>query len=305
MPIPHFQHNRSWKDKNSHHRSHAHRISKNKLGGSPRRKQRPASLGGLIKFLLPYALITFAFGLLVIVAMFAWYSRDLPRPDKIIDRSVAQSTKIYDKTGEHLLFEAFDTERRTIITLEEIPEHVKQATILIEDQNFYTHGGFDTKGIIRASIKNLLCLCKAEGGSTLTQQLIKNAILTNEKAFSRKIKEFVLAYQIERKFAKDQILQLYFNEIPYGSNAYGIQSASQFYFSKDAKDLTIEEGAILAALPKAPTYYSPYGSHVEDLLSRKDHIINLLADSEYIEEVEATEAIEAELEFASFCNLGS
>ena len=303
MPIPHFQHSKSWKDKNDHrHKTYSNRVKCNKTGGSPRRLAHNYGFKGFVKWLLPYTLIAAALGILFIVALFAWYSRDLPRPDKIIDRSVAQSTKIYDKTGEHLLFEAFDTQRRTIITLEDIPEHVKQSTILIEDQNFYQHKGFDTKGIIRASIKNLLCLCKAEGGSTLTQQLIKNAILTNEKAFSRKIKEFVLAYQIERKFAKDQILQLYFNEIPYGSNAYGIQSASQFYFSKDAKDLTVEEGALLASLPKAPTYYSPYGTHVDDLLGRKNYIIDLLKQAENITEEEATSAKEVELEFAEKSN---
>jgi 1A family penicillin-binding protein len=303
MPTHHFQHSRSWGDKNRHNNHKAARIKHNKQGGSKRPRRRSFGFWGLVKYFFPYLLIAAALGLLFILALFAWYSRDLPSPDKIIDRSVAQSTKIFDRTGEHLLFEAFDTERRTIIPLEDIPEHVKQATILIEDQKFYEHGGFDTKGIIRASIKNLMCLCKAEGGSTLTQQLIKNAILTNEKAFSRKIKEFVLAYQIERKFSKDQILQLYFNEIPYGSSAYGIQSASQFYFSKDAKDLTIEEGAALAALPKAPTYYSPYGSHVDSLLARKDHIIDLLKGAENISEEEAEQSKAVALEFSEKSNI--
>ena len=303
MPIPHFKHGYySWGDRNSRPRYSPKRIQANRLGGPPARKKLPSFKRGntraIIAFLLPYALIAAALGILFILAMFAWYSRDLPTPDKIIDRSVAQSTKIYDRTGEHLLFEAFDTQRRTIIPLEQIPEYIKQGTILVEDQNFYQHKGFDTKGILRAVVKNLACLCKAEGGSTLTQQLIKNAILTNEKAFSRKIKEFVLAYQIERKFSKDQILQLYFNEIPYGSNAYGIESASQFYFNKSAKDLTVAEGAYLTALPRAPTYYSPYGTHLPDLENRKNHTINLLKEAGRLTEEEAQAAQNEKVAFA-------
>jgi len=306
MPIPHFKHSRSWGDQNSRPRYSQRRIRQNKAGGAPARKLPSFTRGNIkaiIVFLIPYALITVALGILFILTMFAWYSRNLPTPDKIIDRSVAQSTKIYDRTGEHLLFEAFDTQRRTIISLEDIPEYVKQSTVLVEDKNFYAHKGFDTKGILRAVVKNLACMCKAEGGSTLTQQLIKNAILTNEKAFSRKIKEFVLAYQIERKFSKDQILQLYFNEIPYGSSAYGIESASQFYFNKPMKDLTMAEGAYLAALPRAPTYYSPYGTHVEDLKNRKNHIINLIHEAGYITEEEAQAAKDEEVAFAEKSNL--
>ncbi|MBI2051095.1 MAG: PBP1A family penicillin-binding protein [Parcubacteria group bacterium] len=306
MPIPHFKHSRSWGDQNSRPRYSQRRIQQNKLGGTPARRMpsfKRGNVKAIIAFLIPYALIAAALGILFVLALFAWYSRNLPTPDKIIDRSVAQSTKIYDSTGEHVLFEAFDTQRRTIIPLEQIPEHVRKGTILIEDKNFYLHKGFDTKGILRAVVKNLACLCKAEGGSTLTQQLIKNAILTNEKAFSRKIKEFVLAYQIERKFDKDQILQLYFNEIPYGSSAYGIESASQFYLGKSAKDLTVAEGAYLAALPRAPTYYSPYGSHLEDLKNRKNHIISLLLDAGDLAEEEAQAAQNEEVVFAEKSNL--
>lgn len=306
MPIPHFQHSRSWGDQNRRPTTpRASRIRKTQRDLPRRRRPRFFGRGfkGFLAALAPYALIVAALAILFGLTLFGWYSRDLPTPDKIIDRSVAQSTKIYDRTGEHLLFEAFDTQRRTIIPLEDIPEHVKQGTILIEDKNFYSHKGFDTKGILRAVVKNLLCLCKAEGGSTLTQQLIKNAILTNEKAFSRKIKEFVLAYQIERKFDKDQILQLYFNEIPYGSNAYGIESASRFYFNKSAKDLTVAEGAYLAALPRAPTYYSPYGTHLSDLENRKNHIINLLAEAGRLSEGEAQASRDQEVAFAEKTNI--
>lgn len=288
MPIPQFKLNRSW------------RQSQQKYI-SPLRPRRPWNRGGggsLIKKLLPYGLILMALGLISALAAFAWFSRDLPRPDKIIDRSITQSTKIFDRTGEHLLYEVHGAENRTVIKLEDIPEYVKWSTILVEDKNFYQHKGFDLKGIARAIVIDILTISTAQGGSTLTQQLIKNALLTNEKALSRKIKELVLAYQIERKFSKDQILQMYFNEIPYGSVAYGIQSASQYYFKKDAKDLTIAEGAALAALPKAPSYYSPYGANKAALLDRKNLIIGLLEKDGKITNDQANTARAEELKFA-------
>lgn len=302
MPIPQLKYQRSWKQSPSNQQKSIQRANIEKSNFN-----NPKKRGFFKKFkisqILPYAFILAGVGTLSVLAMFAWYSRDLPRPDKIIDRSVAQSTKIYDRTGEVLLFEVHGTERRTIIPLEEIPEYVKWSTILVEDKNFYQHSGFDARGIARAIVKDVLTLSKAQGGSTLTQQLVKNALLSNEKAFSRKIKEVTLAYQIERKFSKDQILQLYFNEIPYGSSAYGIESASQFYFEKSAKDLTIGEGAALAALPKAPTYYSPYGLRRDQLIARKNFIVNLLEEEGIITPEEAQEARETELVFAERKNL--
>jgi len=307
MPIPHLKHSRSWRQQNSK----MPRATKRKSSAASPKPPRPPfkfsfkkpQLKKLLVALLPYGFIAAGLGILLMLAMFAWYSRDLPRPDKIIDRSVAQSTKIYDRTGEHLLFEVHGTERRTIIPLEEIPDYVVQGTILVEDKNFYNHGGFDVKGIVRAVVKDVLTLSKAEGASTLTQQLVKNALLSNEKAWSRKMKELVLAYQIESKFSKDQILQLYFNEIPYGSNAYGIESAARLYFGKSAKDLTIAEGATLSALPRATTFYSPYGSNVGRLLARKDFIIKLLEENGHITLEQAEEARQEELAFVERANL--
>ena len=295
MPIPPFKHSRSWQQ-NRFHSSGPLRPLR------PMRNIRSSGRGGLIKTILPYALIAMALGLLSVLTTFAWFSRDLPRPDKIIDRSVAQSTKIFDRTGEHLLFEVHGAENRTVIKLEDIPEYMKWSTILVEDKKFYEHKGFDLKGIARAVVIDILTLSSAQGGSTLTQQLIKNALLSNEKAISRKIKELVLAYQIERKFSKDQILQMYFNEIPYGSVAYGIQSASQYYFKKDAKNLTIAEGAALAALPKAPTFYSPYGPNKEALLGRKNYIVGLLEEASKITKEQANTARSEELKFTEPSN---
>ncbi|MFZ5364282.1 MAG: penicillin-binding protein [Patescibacteria group bacterium] len=223
------------------------------------------------------------------VAALAWFSRDLPDPDKLLDRQVAQSTKIYDRTGEHVLYEIYSDQKRTMIELSDIPEYVQHATIVAEDRGFYEHHGFDWKGFIRSMWRNITRGTRV-GGSTITQQLVKNAILSPEKTYTRKLRELALSIQIERKFSKDQILKMYFNEIPYGSTSYGIQSAAQTFFGKDAKNLDLAEAALLASLPKLPTYYSPHGSHTDDLLERQQYILDSMAEEEYITEEEAEAA---------------
>ncbi len=226
-------------------------------------------------------------GLLALAALLfffflGYYARELPEPNKIIDRPIAQSTKIYDREGKTLLYEVFENERRTVVPLADLPLYVKQATIAVEDKDFYLHGALDFRGIARAALTNLLHLGRVQGGSTLTQQLIKNALLTREKTYSRKIKELILAYRLETKFTKEEILQLYFNEIPYGSTVYGIEAASQYYFTKPAKELTLDEATLLAALPNAPSYYSPSGPHRDELQGRQKLILKLMRDQGYI-----------------------
>lgn len=226
------------------------------------------------------------------IGAYVWIGRELPDPDRIADRDVAESSKIYARDGSTLLYEIFGKEKRTVIKLTDMPEDMKWATIAIEDQDFYSHSGFDVKGIIRSLWKNLTSGSRV-GGSTITQQLVKNAILSPEKTFTRKFKELILSFQIERRFSKDEILQLYFNEIPYGSSAYGIEAAAQSYFGKSAKDLTLAQAALLAALPQAPTYYSPYGDHTEALVARAHHVIDLMLQEGYISK-ENAEAAKAE-----------
>ncbi|NUM25926.1 MAG: PBP1A family penicillin-binding protein [Candidatus Buchananbacteria bacterium] len=230
------------------------------------------------------------------IILLAWIAKDLPNPNRIIDRSIALSTKIYDRTGETLLYDVHGEEKRTFIKLEEIPANLKNATLTAEDRKFYEHKGISVTGIIRSFIKNITTGSKV-GGSTLTQQLVKNAILSPEKKYTRKIKEIILSYQIERKFSKDDILQMYFNEIPYGSVAYGAEAASQTYFGKSVKDLTLAESAVLAALPQAPTYYSPYGSHTDALFSRQHWILDSMAELGYITQEDANKAKEEKIEF--------
>lgn len=245
---------------------------------------------GVAKFFFNLLVLLFLCLIFVSLVGLTFFSFGLPNPDKLLERKIAQSTKIYDRTGKNLLYEIHGAERRTLIGLEQIPEYLKFATIVAEDKDFYQHRGFDLTALIRALIANLRKNGKIQGGSTITQQLIKNAILSPEKTYSRKIKELILSYRIEKKFTKDEILKMYFNEIPYGSQAYGAEAASQLYFGKNTKDLTLDESTLLAALPKAPTRLSPFGGHKDELIKRQCYILDLMAEQGYLEKEEAEEA---------------
>ena len=234
-------------------------------------------------------------GALGLTIAFAWISRDLPDPNTLLQRSISQSTKIFDRTGTVLLYEIHGDENRTLVKIEDIPDTMKWATISVEDKDFYNHHGVYWRGIFRAFIMSILKMQKVQGTSTLTQQFVKNAILTNERSITRKVKEVVLALQIERIYSKDQILQMYLNEIPYGSTLYGVESASQSYFGKPAKDLTLDESAFLAAIPQAPDFYSPYGTgqngdNRDKLVARQHLILDLMAEQKYITKDQAEAA---------------
>lgn len=223
-------------------------------------------------------------------------SQDLPDPNRLINREVAQSTKIYERTGQTILYEIHGDQKRTLVSFNDIPLNVKNATIAIEDKGFYQHGGFSLWAIFRTVVMNVVKGQKA-GGSTLTQQFVKNAILTTEKTYTRKIKELILAYRLEQKFTKDEILQMYLNEIPYGSTAYGVEAASLRYFGKSVKYTNLAEAAVLAALPQAPSRYSPYGSNVDLLIARQHYILDQMADQNYITKDEAEKAKQYKLVF--------
>lgn len=246
--------------------------------------------------IIVFLVLLISLGLLAMFIGVAWISRDLPNPNQLITREIAQSTKIYDRSGEHILYEIHGEEKRTLINLEEIPENIKNATVAIEDKNFYKHGGFSVWAMLRTAITNVLYSQKA-GGSTLTQQFVKNAILSSEKSYVRKVKELILAQRIEKKFSKNEILQMYLNEIPYGSNSYGIEAASQKFFGKNVGELNLAESALLAALPQAPSRYSPYGPNQDILLGRKDYVLDMMAEQEYISEAERDAAKSYELKF--------
>jgi len=260
----------------------------------------------IIKIIIFFIIFCFILTFLIGIGVFAYFVKDLPDPTKIGQRQIAQSTKIYDRTGEIILYDIHGEEKRTVISFEQIPEQVKNATVVIEDDNFYHHIGIDWKGIIRAIFANFRGKKIAQGGSTITQQFIKNAYLggpQSERTYTRKIKEAILALIMERKYSKDEILNSYLNQVPYGSNAYGIEAASQTFFNKTSSDLTLAQITLLAALPQAPSFYSPYGSHLDELKNRQDNILERMLSFGYITEEQATSAKEEKLEYASQTNL--
>ncbi|MDD5489079.1 MAG: transglycosylase domain-containing protein [Candidatus Moranbacteria bacterium] len=232
----------------------------------------------------------FVAGLLLAIGVFAYYAKDLPSPGKLNKRQVVESTKIYDRTGDHLLYEIHGEEKRTTIPIKDMGEVIKAATLSAEDQSFYQHHGIYFKSIARAAVYDLIGRHVSQGGSTITQQLIKNTVLTPEQTLTRKVKEVILAVELEQRFTKDEILEMYLNEIPYGSNAYGVQAAAQTFFGKDAKNLTLAEAALLASLPKAPTYYSPYGTNTDDLKGRQEYVLDQMTKLGYITKEEADAA---------------
>lgn len=235
----------------------------------------------------------------LIILIFAWYSKDLPTPGKIKRWRPAESTQIYDREGR-LLFAVSGEQKRIVVSDKDIPDKVKQATISLEDRNFYKHHGVNFKSIARAVLYNLSHKDSIQGGSTITQQFVKNALLSPKRTFARKIKELILSIELEVMYSKEKILEFYLNEIPYGSNVYGVEAASKFYFDKSAKDLSLAEAATLASLPRAPTYYSPYGSRKDKLIARKNYALDSMADLGYITKDEAEKAKSEEIKFVPF-----
>ncbi|MDP3726754.1 MAG: PBP1A family penicillin-binding protein, partial [bacterium] len=223
------------------------------------------------------------------------FLQNLPSPKSITLSQIPQTTKIYDR-NRILLYQIYATQNRTIVPLSDIPKSLKDATIAIEDKDFYKHPGFDILAIIRSVIKNLSGN-NLQGGSTITQQLIKSALLTPEATIERKIKEVVLAFWAERIYSKNEVLELYFNQIPYGGTAWGVEAASQIYFEKHVKDLTLAESAFLAGLPRAPTIYSPFGTTPNLWKSRQKEVLERMVSLGYITKSMALQASEEELVF--------
>ncbi len=233
--------------------------------------------------------------LLLLFSAVIFFATQIPSPQDLTTRDIASSTKIYDKDGE-LLYDIYQNQNRTPIKLSDVPGYVKQATISIEDKDFYKHSGFSISGITR-SLFDLVVHRRVEGGSTLTQQLVKNALLSGERTVTRKLKEFILAIQVERSYSKDQILEMYLNEIPYGGTAYGIEAAANLYFGKHAKDLNLAEAALLAGLPQRPSVYSPYGTKPELAKVRQKEVLRRMVEDDYIDETESKDAYNRELTY--------
>ena len=245
------------------------------------------------KLLLVFIVAIFALGL-----FFVWISTfKIPTLDTFSERRVIESTKIYDKTGELLLYDVNQETKRTVIPFEEISRYAKNATIAIEGKEFYEHSGIKPRAILRAIIANILSLEYSQGGSTLTQQVVKNSLLSSEKLVSRKIKEWVLALKLEKILTKDEILALYLNEMPYGGAIYGVEEASQSYYGKSARDITLAESAYLAAMLKAPSFYSPYGRNLDRLESRKNLVLREMLANNFISKEEHETAISEKVTF--------
>lgn len=248
-------------------------------------------------FIVVYAFILF---LLISGTLILWAATlSLPDFDTYFQkRALTQSTKIYDRTGQVLLYDFHGDVRKTSIPLSEISDYLKKATIAIEDDDFYNHHGVKISSIIRAFIVNLGSGEIRQGGSTITQQVIKNTLLTKEKKITRKIKESVLALKLERSMDKDQILALYLNDSPYGGTLYGAQEAAKAFFKKDAKDLSLTEAAYLAALPQAPTYYSPYGKNRDKLEKRKNIVLDRMLSLGFITNQQYQQAVAEKINFS-------
>lgn len=227
----------------------------------------------------------------------------LPSLESIHERRVFESAKIYDRTGEILLYDTGGDIKRSIVPLENISRHIRNATIAIEDDKFYLHHGFRPTAFLRAIIVNISSLDFSQGGSTITQQVVKNSLLTGDKSLlggpARKLKEIVLALKLEKMVSKDEILSMYLNEIPYGGTLYGVEEASRAFFGKSANEVTLAESAYLASIPKAPTYYSPYGKNKDKLDQRKDLVLSLMYKNGFISEEEYQQAKDEEVSFVA------
>ncbi len=216
----------------------------------------------LIRLMALGALIAVIGGILAFFLLFAYYSRGLPKPGEVVRRD-GFSTRIFDRNGV-LLYDLFDDERSVPIKIDQVPKYLLDATVATEDKEFYNHQGFDWLTIFRIPYNLVFRQGRVVGGSTLTQQLVKNALLTNERSLPRKFKEFVLSLQIERTFTKEQILEMYLNETPYGGNGRGVGIASEMYYNKPVGQLSLAEAIVLAGLPQRPTAYSPFGGRTDE-----------------------------------------
>lgn len=249
----------------------------------------------LVKFKYFILGIIFSFFFVFTPLLFVVFLQDLPSPKTLVLGQIPQTTKIYDRSGT-LLYQVYADQNRTVIPLNEIPKHLQLATVAIEDKDFYKHPGFDLSAIVRSLIANLSG-GKLQGGSTITQQLIKSALLTPETSITRKIKELVLAFWAERIFSKQQILEMYFNQVPYGGTAWGVETAAQTYFGKHVKDLDLSESAFLAGIPRAPSIYSPFGTTPTLWKKRQFEVLTRMADLGYITKEQKEEAQNRELTF--------
>jgi 1A family penicillin-binding protein len=244
----------------------------------------------LLSKLLKWALV----GLVVFIVLFlgfaVWVSRDLPAPGKLASASIKDSTKIIDRNGT-ILYSIYNNYNRIYVNLDQIPKNLRNATIATEDSTFYENNGFSWKGYARAAVGLVIHHGAIEGGgSTITQQLVKNVLLTSNQTFTRKLKELILAVQVDKRYSKDQILEMYLNNIPYGGTSIGVEAAANLYFNKHVKDLDLAQSAFLAGLPQSPSYYSPYINPDKAYLGRSQTVLQRMVTTGYISQKQADAA---------------
>lgn len=235
--------------------------------------------------------------ILFISSTYAYVLKDLPTPEKLSSYDIPQTTKIYDR-HEKLLYEIFAGENRTLVKLDQVPTHLRQATIAIEDKDFYRHAGISPIGGILRAGRDMLIHRSLQGGSTITQQLVKTALLSPERTIQRKLKEILLSFWVERLYSKDQILEMYLNHVSYGGTNYGVAAATKSYFNKDIKDLTLAESAVIAGLPAAPTRYSPFGAQPDLALTRQKAVLDRMIEDHAIDAPAGEAAKQQNLTFA-------
>lgn len=246
-----------------------------------------------IKYFVFGSIFSFCFFFLPLVVLV--FLQDLPSPKELSLHQLPQTTRIYDR-NKKLLAEIYTNQNRTVIPLSDVPIHLRKATLAIEDKNFYKHPGFDVPSLVRA-FRETVTRNNTQGGSTITQQLIKSSMLTPEQSLSRKAKELVLAFWAEHIYTKDQILEMYFNQVPYGGTAWGIQAASETYFNKSVKELSVAESAFLAGLTAAPSYYSPYGNYPNIWKGRQKEVLKRMVATGALSQKDADKAAEETLQF--------
>lgn len=243
-------------------------------------------------------LFSLTLGFIAAGIIILWLSTlDIPDLNTFSQRQIVQSTKIFDRTGEILLYDIHADAKRTVVPLSDISINIRNATIAIEDAEFYEHFGIKPKAIVRAVIANLMPGGLTQGGSTITQQIIKNSILTKDKTVTRKLKEWVLAIKLEKELDKDDILAIYLNETTYGGSIFGVEEASRNFFGKQAKDVSLAEAAYLAALPQAPSFYSPYGKNLDRLDARQRLVLSKMYEYGFITQEERDLAVTEQVVF--------
>jgi len=236
--------------------------------------------------------------LLLLGAIIFWAANlTLPNLNSFDDRKVDESTKIYDRTGTILLYDVYQDTRRTVVPYDDISVNLKNATVAIEDAQFYQNNGIDIKGIFRAILADIFSLGYSQGGSTITQQVVRNSLLTTDKSITRKLKEIILSIRLSEVMSKEDILDLYLNDSPYGGSIYGVEEASQTYFGTSSANVDLAQAAYIAALPQSPTYYDPYGGNLTALTARKNLVLQAMKDNNFITQDQYNQAVAENVTF--------